>query len=341
MATKNFKLRILCVNDVYKPKQFSVFKSLKLKHESSEFKTLTVFPGDFLGGSLFAVSNQGESMLDVFNHVGFDYVTLGNHEFDYGSEVLEKLIEKSNFKWLGSNIRYSNNLEIFSKVLDYDIFEIPSEDVDHHNESVRIGVFGVTTSDTPMLSHPGERVIFENVEDHCKRVSTYLRLDKKCDIIIAMTHVSLDQDKVIADISNGNIDIIIGGHDHEPYILKQNDVLLVKCGQNVDYLGIIDLYIQVKTKRLNDNNIKRNITFHHSVQLLTTKGEMSDNKIDEIIKGWERLASTVESNSNPNEDLHEVLTTVDEHSFQDLSTRSSDCRLVVIILRVFDVCYIQ
>ena len=73
MMSTSVRLRIICVNDVYKPKQFSVFKALRNKFEANDFKTITMFPGDFLGGSLFAVKHKGESMMDVFNYVGFDY----------------------------------------------------------------------------------------------------------------------------------------------------------------------------------------------------------------------------------------------------------------------------
>lgn len=332
MATKSasVRLRILCVNDVYKPKQFSIFKALQIKYETEEFKTIAMFPGDFLGGSMFAVKHKGESMMDIFNDVGFDYVTLGNHEFDYGAEALQVFIEKSNFKWLGSNVRYSKTHDVFSKILDYDIFEIPSDDC---NISVKIGIFGLTTSDTPMLSHPGELVEFQSCEYHSKRVSEYLKGEKHCDIVLAMTHLSIEQDKIIADSSNGCIDVIIGGHDHEPYIMKQNGVLLVKCGQNIDYLGVIDLFICIKTsgkRMITGCDVKRTVTCRHSVQLLSTHDEKSDPTLDEKIRKWEMKPAINDKGSimfsKLNIDLNEVLTIVDENSSQDLSTKSSDCR---------------
>lgn len=89
-------LRILCANDVYKPEMFSAMKTFRKLYAGMFFcqyelmigliycyigegVTKCVLPGDFLGGSLFASKHTGDSMIDVVNAVGFDYITLGNH----------------------------------------------------------------------------------------------------------------------------------------------------------------------------------------------------------------------------------------------------------------------
>lgn len=71
-------LRFVCVNDVYRPEMYSVFKSLLLNYKGIG-QTKVVLPGDFLGGSLFGSKSSGEGVLKVLNEVNFDYVTLGNH----------------------------------------------------------------------------------------------------------------------------------------------------------------------------------------------------------------------------------------------------------------------
>jgi hypothetical protein len=71
-------LRLICINDVYRPDMYSVFKCLIPQYQGVGI-TKTIFPGDFLGGSLFGTRSSGEGILKVLNEVGFDYVTIGNH----------------------------------------------------------------------------------------------------------------------------------------------------------------------------------------------------------------------------------------------------------------------
>lgn len=71
-------LRFICVNDVYRPEMYSVFKTLIPSYKGIGI-TKTVLPGDFLGGSLFGSKSSGEGVLKVLNEVNFDYVTVGNH----------------------------------------------------------------------------------------------------------------------------------------------------------------------------------------------------------------------------------------------------------------------
>ena len=100
-------LRLFCVNDVYKPERFSQLKTLCAMHtslpvpESSSVTppphptvTKLVLPGDFLGGSMFAAVHQGASVVDILNHLRVDYFTLGNHEFDFGSDQVRVLMDQ-------------------------------------------------------------------------------------------------------------------------------------------------------------------------------------------------------------------------------------------------------
>lgn len=175
-----------------------------------------VLPGDFLGGSTFAAKHRGESVLDVLNHLDVDYFTLGNHEFDFGAGRVGELIKKSNFKWLGSNVRDAHSGTLFETVLDTDFFDVKIGNIvgensrvesGDANDIIRVGVFGVCTQFTPMLSDPGDEVLFEDVFQHSERCVAILK-SKECDYIIALTHMELENDKKIADLLD--IDIIIG-----------------------------------------------------------------------------------------------------------------------------------
>jgi 2',3'-cyclic-nucleotide 2'-phosphodiesterase (5'-nucleotidase family) len=75
----SFKVRFLCINDVYRVEQFSIVNSLVKSHSISGPGVVTklVLPGDFLGGSSFALKHEGESIIDVLNNIQLDYVTIG------------------------------------------------------------------------------------------------------------------------------------------------------------------------------------------------------------------------------------------------------------------------
>ena len=318
----------------------------------------SVLPGDFLGGSVFAASHEGESVVDVLNYLDVDYFTLGNHEFDFGAKRVEELMGKSNFKWLGSNVRHSVSRSLFNAVLDTDVFDvnITSKDVDTRLDTikrvaetdsncatVRVGVFGVCTEFTPMLSDPGDEVVFEDVLEHSARCVQILK-GKECDYIIALTHLELENDKRLAENLDINIIIgkriyffcmqrhlhrlilflfalfiysffytfiCIGGHEHTPFYFEHSGTTIIKCGQNMDYLGILDLsFFKEKNSKYvgkiekNKQNIAGNFENNDSIrndknndnkyivkatnnfQLVLTEGTPCDDRIDDVIKKW-------------------------------------------------------
>lgn len=84
-------LRLLCINDVYKPEKFALVKTMKPLYKGKGM-TKCILPGDFVGGSLFASKFKGESMIKVANAVGFDYATLGNHGLNVYFCSLKRMI---------------------------------------------------------------------------------------------------------------------------------------------------------------------------------------------------------------------------------------------------------
>jgi 5'-nucleotidase/UDP-sugar diphosphatase len=285
-VSEDAKLRLLCANDVYKPEQFSIFKSMKEEYNGVGV-TKSILSGDFLGGSLFATLSKGESMIRVCNSVGFDYVVIGNHEFDFGDDRLKELMDMGEYPWLGSNVRLASSelqenkvsettssRELFHKrVLDIDIFDCGT---------YRVGVFGVCTASTPNLSSPSPNVVFESELEHAQRATKLLQ-ERGCDVILALTHVSIAVDKAIAAIDG--INMIIGGHDHDPFLLFENGTLIIKCGQNIEHLGVIDLDIFTDTST-------GQVQVRHSFQLVSTHGHTGHPEVNAVIDQFNEHHST-------------------------------------------------
>jgi len=99
-------------------------------------------------------------MIDLLNHLNVDYAVFGNHEFDFGSEILLERIKESNFKWVGSNVKDTKTGQVLGGGIDTLIFSIGND--------IKIGMFGVCTQETPQLSFPGPGVVFEDIIETSK-----------------------------------------------------------------------------------------------------------------------------------------------------------------------------
>lgn len=102
-------LRLLTVNDVYTANSidgtggWAQLQTLIQKHRTRN--TLLCVNGDFLGGSPLAEHFNGANVIDILNKLKVDLACIGNHEFDYGPEVLKQRMQQSKFLWLGTNVR--------------------------------------------------------------------------------------------------------------------------------------------------------------------------------------------------------------------------------------------
>jgi 2',3'-cyclic-nucleotide 2'-phosphodiesterase (5'-nucleotidase family) len=194
--------------------------------------------GDFMSASRLGNVHKGAHMVHLFNEMGVDYVVFGNHEFDFGNEVLRTRIKESKFKWLGTNVLTPEG-KPFGGSSWIDVREYPLRG-NNGDDVLRVGLFGVCTLATPNLSFPDADVTFAPIIASAKDAVKALLEEHKVDVIIAVTHISLPQDKELAT-KVPEIDIIIGGHDHVPYCLFEHKVFIMKVGQNAEYLGRIDI----------------------------------------------------------------------------------------------------
>ena len=150
-------LRILMVNDVYSPLQTRGQGGwAELSTMIKEFRcdnTLFVLPGDFLGGSTLAQLHEGKYCIDIMNHMGVDYVVIGNHEFDFGDSPLKDRMRESNFQWFGANVKERDTGALFGEALATKTIDISAPGCDNTGDesSVRIGIFGITTQGTPKV----------------------------------------------------------------------------------------------------------------------------------------------------------------------------------------------
>lgn len=230
-------LTILTFNDVYEvePKEgwggLAEMKTLlDREREQSEF-SLTTVNGDFLSPSLLSSVTRGAHMVELFSMLNVDMVVHGNHEFDFGSEVLEQRMRERGFLWFGTNVLDTNGMPFGGADETWFV------DVD----DIRVGFFGLCTPDTAEISNPGPGITFLPCIETAQAAVTLLQ-EQGADVIIALTHQKIFEDMDLAK-KVPEIDLILGGHEHQAITHRRN-TLIHKSGYDAQFLGRIDLEIE-------------------------------------------------------------------------------------------------
>lgn len=231
------------------PAVTSKIKQLRQNNENFLF----LHAGDVFQGSLYFMEYKGMAHLAFLKLMKLDAMCAGNHEFDKGPQVLAAFIDEihGQFPVLSANISVDREPLLAGKIKPYEIKTFGSR---------RVGIIGLTTSDTPAISSPGKHVVFSDPLKAVKIAAAELTR-KEIDIIIVLSHQGLEKDIEVAKTIAG-IDVVVGGHTHTlmgdfenlaelsakadyPYVVKnsqQETVLVVQAWEKSKALGI--LYVQ-------------------------------------------------------------------------------------------------
>ena len=193
------------------------------KYRTENPNTLLFDAGDMFQGTPYFNYFKGELMLKVMSEVGYDAGTLGNHEFDNGLQGILEPIPNAEFPLINSNYDFSSTL-LARKFPRYRIIK---------RSGIKIGVYGLGIELKGLVSerHFGETVYHEPVSV-AKEMESFLKKDKKCDLIICLSHIGLRyRDEKVSDLvlarETSMTDLIIGGHTHtylEEPIIEKNRV---------------------------------------------------------------------------------------------------------------------
>jgi 5'-nucleotidase / UDP-sugar diphosphatase len=231
---------------------------------------LLLSAGDMFQGTPISNIFGGQSVMEVMNYLKFDAMALGNHEFDWGTGVLQQLAAAATFPFLAANIR-----DLQGRGLP-----LTQPHVILQRNDLKLAVIGITTPET----------IFTTKPDHvagltfCPPAEVLPQLLKElrgrgADLIILLSHSGLDADMVIAEQVSG-IDVIVGGHSHTAvtHPLRVNDTLIVQAGSYGAYLGVLQLDIDPITHKIlaytRENELK---------PVLANSGEPVDEKAAAIV----------------------------------------------------------
>lgn len=229
---------------------------IKTQIAESNSSSLILSAGDMFQGSALSNYSKGQCVVDMMNTIGFDAMTLGNHEFDWGIETImnyqDEVLDngEANFPFLGCNIVLKGTTTLIPYLKPYTIIE---------KNDVKIGIIGYIGYGLE------EDIATEMVADYeflepVNCVATYaktLREEQNCNIVIAMGHDgdNMTNRKLAKLNDNSRIDAIINGHTHASYVdeYRRDDGIKIPCiqsGTAGNYVGVIKLSLDEKTNEI-------------------------------------------------------------------------------------------
>lgn len=207
--------------------------------------------GDRFTGTLFHKYYQGQENVKLMNALGYDAMSLGNHEFDNGLDVLSQFADLAEFAILAANVEAGDDLSQLSNIAPSVVVEVGGE---------KIGLIGLVTAETPeiTINFEGKNKITWR-DDYAAVVNAEAEkmVAEGVNKIILVTHIGLGVDSAVA-AELKNVDVIVGGHSHTllsdeykeagehnyPVTVEDADgqpVYIVQAGDRTRYLGRLDL----------------------------------------------------------------------------------------------------
>ncbi len=239
LAQADFTLTLIHTNDLHAhmepvkvggvelggyARQATLIKAIRQESKN----TLLVNAGDTFQGTLFFNVYHGLADLAFMNSIGYQAMTVGNHEFDLGPKALLDFARLASFPIISSNLDLSAEPELQQYIRPGQILAMHKDEAEkdpdaekakeaggegeQEENEVRVGLVGAVTPDLPSISSPGDTIKMKPLVPSVQRAIDDLRL-KKVKIIILLSHCGYDEDLKLAKALHG-VDVIVGGHSH-------------------------------------------------------------------------------------------------------------------------------
>lgn len=280
-----------------------VIKDFKDKNKN----TIVVAAGDLYQGSAISNLNEGAPINEMINNLQVVASAVGNHEFDWGIDKIEKWSKEGNFEWLASNIYDKNTLKPVTFAKPYKMIEV---------DGVKIGLIGIATPETTYKTKATYikdlefRDPIESAREWAEKLKSGELEEGKADIVIALTHLGAFQDKdskiitgEAADLAKASsyVDAVIAAHTHQTVAGKVGQIPVVSAYYNGRAYGRLEIKYDLNTKIVE--------IIPYAVDLISSLSELKE---DEEVKA---IAEKYEKLSGPK--LNEVLAVTDKDLVHD------------------------
>ena len=247
-ATMAGKTVILHTNDVHGAVEgYAYIAQLKADYEAKGAEVILVDAGDYSQGEVYVSDTKGLDAVEMMNVTGYDVVTLGNHEFDYGYAQLKENMTKADFKVLCANVYGEDGTPIFDANYTYTT-----------KSGVKIGFFGMETPEAQTKANPALIKGLKFDTDLKAVAEKQLEALKNDDVVIALSHLGVDDSSkpyTSYDLYNAakGIDFIIDGHSHSVMTKGKNGEPIQSTGTKFANIGVI--VIDDASKKIESNSL--------------------------------------------------------------------------------------
>jgi 2',3'-cyclic-nucleotide 2'-phosphodiesterase (5'-nucleotidase family) len=199
--------------------------------------------GDIAQGTPVSNYFKGKPVVEVMNYLKYDAMTIGNHEFDWRIPAMGEMIKTAKFPVICANIVDAKTSKPLFAMKPYIIKKVGN---------LKVGIIGLTTTETPSVTK-AENVKGLKFLDPAATANKYIPLMKKegAEIIIALTHLGIDDDKILAEKTKG-IDFIVGGHSHTELDtpVKVGNTVILQTKSYGRFLGRLELVYDKTNKKI-------------------------------------------------------------------------------------------
>lgn len=268
-------------------------EQVKYKNEN----VVLINSGDMFQGSMESNSNWGNLLSDCMDEVGFDSMTLGNHEFDWGLEKLATLSQQSSTPFLGANIYHwdaeNKTWGTFADELaqEYVVKTLPN--------GLKVGIIGVIGSAqiTSISSNLVQSIGFKNPAEIIPELSQKLRNKLGCDVVVVSAHTGQDtflQDDTF-DITK-YADVVFCAHTHKAETSYVNGVPFIQGGAEGNYVSHVKLTVQPNGNISCD--VYENIRYDSSWPNHYVSTRLINNSNEQIVEEANQVVAYSSANMN-------------------------------------------
>ena len=244
------KTVILHTNDVHGAVEgYAYIAQLKADYEAKGAEVILVDAGDFSQGTTYVSSTKGADAVTMMNAAGYDVVTLGNHEFDYGYAQLKENMSKAKFKVVCADVFNEDGTPIFDANYTYTT-----------KSGVKVGFFGMETPETQTKANPAliKGLTFATGDAFTKAAADQVAALKDADVVICLAHLGIDAESApyrSTDLYAAvkGIDFIVDGHSHTVMTKGEKGEPIQSTGTAFANIGVI--VIDDASKKIESNSL--------------------------------------------------------------------------------------
>lgn len=244
------KTVILHTNDVHGAVEgYAYIAQLKADYEAKGAEVILVDAGDFSQGTTYVSSTKGADAVTMMNAAGYDVVTLGNHEFDYGYAQLKENMSKAKFKVVCADVFNEDGTPIFDANYTYTT-----------KSGVKVGFFGMETPETQTKANPAliKGLTFATGDAFTKAAADQVAALKDADVVICLAHLGVDAESApyrSTDLYAAvkGIDFIVDGHSHTVMTKGEKGEPIQSTGTAFANIGVI--VIDDASKKIESNSL--------------------------------------------------------------------------------------